>query len=179
MDSSSHSMWRIVIEHVDEFRALFNRSCTHLEAWQVVSFSISLCFLITWIRHINRSDKSLFLRIKCTLYTIMRSLPWVRRRVQADFERARKDIEEEVHQWDQLRDFYKFLPERSIGGEELISEARQYASMGERRYMEHYDPRTRTEDLSVCAKIYDLFSHSDPHRSDAFPGARKMEAEVL
>ncbi|RCN25027.1 hypothetical protein ANCCAN_29263, partial [Ancylostoma caninum] len=51
--------------------------------------------------------------------------------------------------------------------------------MGERRYMEHYDPRTRNQDLSLCAKIYDLFSHSDPHRSDAFPGARKMEAEIL
>ncbi|KAK6051795.1 pyridoxal-dependent decarboxylase domain protein [Cooperia oncophora] len=51
--------------------------------------------------------------------------------------------------------------------------------MGERRYMEHYDPRTRNTDLSLCAKIYDLFSHSDPHRSDAFPGARKMEAEIL
>ncbi|KAK6746945.1 hypothetical protein RB195_000285 [Necator americanus] len=176
---STHPMWRIVFEHVDEARALVNRQCSHLESWQIMSYTLAACFLVMWFRRMNRSDKPFIHRLRSSVYSIIRSLPWVKRRVKADLERARKEIEEEVHQYDQKREFYKFLPEHPLGGEELLSEARQYASMGERRYMEHYDPRTRNQDLSLCAKIYDLFSHSDPHRSDAFPGARKMEAEIL
>ncbi|EYC35398.1 hypothetical protein Y032_1063g3519 [Ancylostoma ceylanicum] len=179
MHTSSHPMWRVVFEHVDEARALVNRQCSHLESWQIMSYTIAMCFLVMWFRRMNRSDKPFIHRMRSSVYSIIRSLPWVKRRVKADLERARKEIEEEVHQCDQKRDFYKFLPEHPLAGEELLSEARQYAAMGERRYMEHYDPRTRNQDLSLCAKIYDLFSHSDPHRSDAFPGARKMEAEIL
>ncbi|VDO26136.1 unnamed protein product [Haemonchus placei] len=177
--TSSNPMWRVVFEHIDEFRASVNRHCSHLESWQIMSYTVATCFFIMWIRRINHSDKPFFQRARSSIYSIIRSLPWVKRRVKADLERARREIEEEVHQYDQKRDFYKFLPEHPLGGEELLSEARQYAAMGERRYMEHYDPRTRNQDLSLCAKIYDLFSHSDPHRSDAFPGARKMEAEIL
>ncbi|KIH68637.1 pyridoxal-dependent decarboxylase domain protein [Ancylostoma duodenale] len=179
MHTTSHPMWRVVFEHVDEARALVNRQCSHLESWQIMSYTIAACFLVMWFRRMNRSDKPFVYRLRSSVYSIIRSLPWVKRRVKADLERARKEIEEEVHQCDQKRDFYKFLPEHPLAGEELLSEARQYAAMGERRYMEHYDPRTRNQDLSLCAKIYDLFSHSDPHRSDAFPGARKMEAEIL
>ncbi|KAJ1362474.1 hypothetical protein KIN20_022026 [Parelaphostrongylus tenuis] len=176
---SSNSMWRVVFEHIDEARALLNRHCSHLESWQIMSYTVAVCFLVMWFRHMNRSDKPFFERLKGSVYTVVRSLPWVKRRVKADLERARHEIEEEIHQCDQKRDFYKFLPEHPINKEDILAEARQYASMGERRYMEHYDPLTREEDMALCAKIYDLFSHSDPHRSDAFPGARKMEAEVL
>ncbi|CAJ0602401.1 unnamed protein product [Cylicocyclus nassatus] len=179
MQSTSHPMWRVVFEHVDEARAMVNRQCSHLESWQIISYTISMCFLIVWFRRMNRSDKPFIQRFRSSVYSVIRSLPWVKRRVKADLERARREIEEEVHQCDQKRDFYKFLPEHPLNPEDILSEARQYAAMGERRYMEHYDPRSRTHDMALCAKIYDLFSHSDPHRSDAFPGARKMEAEVL
>ncbi|WKY05378.1 hypothetical protein Q1695_005969 [Nippostrongylus brasiliensis] len=179
MAPQSNPMWRIVFEHVDEARAFVNRQSSHLESWQIMSYTMAACFFIMWVRRVNHSDKPFAQRLRCCVYSIIRSLPWVKRRVKADLERARREIEEEVHQSDLKRDFYKFLPEHPLGGEELLSEARQYAAMGERRYMEHYDPRTRAQDMSLCAKIYDLFSHSDPHRSDAFPGARKMEAEVL
>ncbi|EPB78817.1 hypothetical protein ANCCEY_02096, partial [Ancylostoma ceylanicum] len=128
MHTSSHPMWRVVFEHVDEARALVNRQCSHLESWQIMSYTIAMCFLVMWFRRMNRSDKPFIHRMRSSVYSIIRSLPWVKRRVKADLERARKEIEEEVHQ---------------------------------------------------CDQIYDLFSHSDPHRSDAFPGARKMEAEIL
>lgn len=78
-----------------------------------------------------------------------------------------------------MREFYKFLPERCMEPEEILADGRRYAMMGERRYMQHYDPQTKTEDMQLSAKLFDLFSHSDPHRSDAFPGVRKMEAEIL
>ncbi|PAV86466.1 hypothetical protein WR25_15033 [Diploscapter pachys] len=179
MDSRSHSTYRVVFEQIDLVRRQFNRQTSHLEAWQIVSYTVSVCFLIAYIRRITRSDKPVLVQLRLWFFKILRSLPWVKRRIKADLERARQEIEEEVHQMDTQRDFYRFLPERPIEEDDLVAEARSYAQMGVRKYMEHYDPQTREQDLKVCARIFDLFSHTDPHRSDAFPGVRKMEAEVL
>ncbi|CAD6192780.1 unnamed protein product [Caenorhabditis auriculariae] len=174
-----HSTLRVAWEYIDDLRILFNARLNHLEAWQVVCYSLSFCFFIAWFRRMTRSSEPLFVQIKLSTYKVLRSLPWVKRKIEAELARAMKDIEDEVHQCDQNRGFYKFLPERCMGEEEILAEARRYAMMGERRYMQHSDPQTRNEDMQLCAKVFDLFSHSDPHRSDAFPGVRKMEAEIL
>ncbi|CAB3405855.1 unnamed protein product [Caenorhabditis bovis] len=170
---------RIFLDYLDEFRVFVNSKCSGLEPWQVISYAISLAFFVSWIRRMFRSNDPPLELIKKSFYAAVRSLPWVRKRIEDDLARARAEIEEEVHQFDQLREFYKFLPERCMDIEDILADARRYAMMGERRYMQHYDPQTKKEDLALSAKLFDLFSHSDPHRSDAFPGVRKMEAEIL
>ncbi|VDN30218.1 unnamed protein product [Cylicostephanus goldi] len=62
--STSHPMWRVVFEHVDEARAMVNRQCSHLESWQIISYTISMCFLIVWFRRMNRSDKPFIQRFR-------------------------------------------------------------------------------------------------------------------
>ncbi|CAI4222163.1 unnamed protein product [Auanema sp. JU1783] len=168
-----------IVDGLDCLRANFNRKCSTLESWQLVLYSISFSLFISWIFKVSASDDNFLQRFRRLSYFMLRSLPWVKRRHQSDLSKLREEVEEEIHQWDKIRDFYKFLPERPLNSEDIITEARQYASMGERRYMEHYDPKTKNEDLKLSSQVYELFSHSDPHRSDAFPGNRKMESEIL
>ncbi|CAP32624.2 Protein CBG13938 [Caenorhabditis briggsae] len=161
-DSSDRDLsFRIALEYFDDLRILFNAKCSGLEAWQIVSYAISLCFFVAWLKRRIRSNEPPLVQIRKSIFSLLRSLPWVRRKLEADLAKAQVEIEEEVHQYDSMREFYKFLPERCMDSEEILADGRRYAMMGERRH------------------LFDLFSHSDPHRSDAFPGVRKMEAEIL
>ncbi|PIC37121.1 hypothetical protein B9Z55_015864 [Caenorhabditis nigoni] len=179
-DSSDRDLsFRIALEYFDDLRILFNAKCSGLEAWQIVSYAISLCFFVAWLKRRIRSNEPPLVQIRKSIFSLLRSLPWVRRKLEADLAKAQVEIEEEVHQYDSMREFYKFLPERCMDSEEILADGRRYAMMGERRHVQHYDPQTREEDMKLSAKLFDLFSHSDPHRSDAFPGVRKMEAEIL
>ncbi|NP_001350992.1 sphinganine-1-phosphate aldolase [Caenorhabditis elegans] len=179
-DSSDRDLsFRIALEYFDDLRILFNAKCSGLEPWQIVSYAISLCFLIAYIKRMTRSNEPPLVQIRKSIFSFLRSLPWVRRKLEADLAKAQAEIEDEVHQSDHMREFYKFLPERCMDTEEILADGRRYAMMGERRYMQHYDPQTREEDMKLSAKLFDLFAHTDPHRSDAFPGVRKMEAEIL
>ncbi|CAI5448854.1 unnamed protein product [Caenorhabditis angaria] len=178
-DEEHHLTFRVFLDYLDDFRILANSKCSGLESWQIVSYAISFCFFIAWFRRQTRSTDPIQTQIRKSIFALLRSLPWVRKRIESDLARAQIEIEEEIHQFDQMREFYKFLPERCMDSEDILADARRYAMMGERRYMQHYDPQTKQDDMQLTAKLFDLFSHTDPHRSDAFPGVRKMEAEIL
>lgn len=176
--------WRLIAQAVDDGRVAFNRTCVHLEPWQIVSYTISLAFLFSWFRRMLKADRPLTQRIRATLFSAIRCIPWVRIQIEEEMEKARKDLEETVHQYDRKKEFYKFLPERGVAAEDIIHEAELYDAMGEYSI---YEGRVsgsvfadnNDEHRQLLEKIFSMFSYSDPQYPDLFPSCRKMEAEIV
>ena len=68
-----------------------------------------------------RSNEPPLVHIRKSVFSLLRSLPWVRRKLEADLAKAQVEIEEEVHQYDHVSwkkiKRVKGAPDRSkIGG---------------------------------------------------------------
>uniref|UniRef100_A0A0M3IFL5 sphinganine-1-phosphate aldolase n=1 Tax=Ascaris lumbricoides TaxID=6252 RepID=A0A0M3IFL5_ASCLU len=99
-------------------------------------------------------------------------------------EKARKDLEETIHESDRKKEFYKFLPERGLPPDAILSEAELYEAMSEYTF---YDGRVSgvmytdydEEHRKLLENIFTMFAYSNPLHPDLFPGCRKMEAEIV
>ncbi|GMR48016.1 hypothetical protein PMAYCL1PPCAC_18211, partial [Pristionchus mayeri] len=175
MTSQEGHTWRLIVDYVDEMRSKINAGCLHLESWQVASYTLSLIFLVLYILDLAASEKGVVERIRARMFYILRSLPWVHRRLNEDLARAKKELEEEVHSNDVTRDFYKFIPERGLGRDEIRAEAELYRAMGRNR--KEIVSERKTD--AVVHEISALFGGTNPRDSHSFSGCRKMESEIV
>lgn len=157
-------------------RVRFNELFHAQEAWQVVSYTMSFCCLIAWVHQFCGpilKNPTLF-----GLYRVVRIMPWVERRLKAEMEKVKVEMEEEVHQHDKARDFYKFLPEHRAFIPDILSEAEQYAMMagGRKAFIL---AKQNPQESELYSKLFNLFCGMDSSKGDLFPGSRKMEAEVV
>ncbi|VDK54573.1 unnamed protein product, partial [Anisakis simplex] len=140
---SGGQTWRLISQAIDDSRMAFNRACVHLEAWQIVSYTLSMVFLAIWFKELMKSDRTLVQRIRAfvikeEIFSAVRNIPWIKRQIEEEMEKARKDLEETIHQTDIKKEFYKFLPERGLPPDAILSEAEMYDKMSEYRM---YDGR--------------------------------------
>ncbi|VDN25788.1 unnamed protein product [Gongylonema pulchrum] len=176
--------WRLIAQAVDDGRVGFNRACVHLEPWQIVSYTISLACLFMWFRRLIKADRPLAARIRATVFSAIRMIPWVKLQIEEEMEKARRDLEETIHQYDRRKEFYKFLPERGLSAVDILSEAELYKSMSEFAFHEGRVSGVVFADIDeehrdLLQKMFSLFAYSDPVYPDLFPGSRKMEAEIV
>ncbi|VDP15108.1 unnamed protein product, partial [Onchocerca flexuosa] len=226
--------WRLVLQIVDDSRVGFNRACVHLEPWQIVSYTLSIACLFIWLQKLLKADRPLSTRIRAVvlfpLYSIkimkfdisirlkhaylnlffqifsaFRMIPWVNAQIKEEMEKARRDLEETIHQYDKkkvrlkklcyhavriflslyhVEEFYKFLPEHGLASSNIIHEAELYKTMSEFSF---YDGRVSgvifadvdEEHRALLQKMFELFAYSDSLYPNLFPGCRKMEAEIV
>ena len=55
---------RVIAQGVDDARVAFNRQCVHLEAWQIVAYTISLACLFMWCHRQLKAERSMSARIR-------------------------------------------------------------------------------------------------------------------
>ncbi|VDN01278.1 unnamed protein product [Thelazia callipaeda] len=180
---SGHT-WRVIAQMVDDGRVGFNQACVHLEAWQIVSYTLSLTCLFMWIHRQLKVDRPLSTRIRAMIFSAIRMIPWVKAQIEEKMEKARRDLEETVHQYDKKKEFYKFLPERGLSVNDIIREAELYKTMSEFSFQEGrvsgiVFANVDEEHMVLLQKMFGLFAYSNPLYPDVFPGSRKMEAEIV
>ncbi|VDM28145.1 unnamed protein product [Toxocara canis] len=198
---SGGQTWRLIAQAVDDGRVAFNRACVHLEPWQIVSYTVSVAFLTLWFRRMMKSDRPISKRIRAAVFSAVRNIPWVKAQIEEEMEKARKDLEDTVHQFDRKKEFYKFLPEHGLPPDAILSEAEMYEAMGEYTfvdgrvsgvvYADHDDEhRKLLEKINITfvsytatsllrSFMFSIFAYSNPLHPDLFPGVRKMEAEIV
>lgn len=99
-------------------------------------------------------------------------------------EESLKEMEDKLLRCDVRREFYKFLPEKGLEPEDIVSEATEYKTMGDPLFERgRVSGATFADDDEeyklLILKIFELYSHSNANFVDVYPAARKMEAEVI
>uniref|UniRef100_A0A0R3S104 sphinganine-1-phosphate aldolase n=1 Tax=Elaeophora elaphi TaxID=1147741 RepID=A0A0R3S104_9BILA len=181
--------WRLVAQVVDDGRVGFNRACVDLEPWQIVSYTLSVACFFIWLRKLLKADRPLSTRIRASIFSAFRMIPWINAQIKEEMERARRDLEETIHQYDKRKEFYKFLPERGLAVSNIIHEAELYKAMSEFSFYEGRVSGVVFTDVDnehrallqkmLILQMFELFIYSDSLYPDLFPGCRKMEAEIV
>ncbi|CAG9535217.1 unnamed protein product [Cercopithifilaria johnstoni] len=176
--------WRLVAQIVDDSRVGFNRACVDLEPWQIVSYTLSVTCFFIWLRKLLKGDRPLPTRIRAVIFSALRMIPWINAQIKEEMKKARKDFEESIHQYDERKEFYKFLPERGLATSNIIHEAELYKTMSEFSFYEGHVSGVVFADVdeehrALLRKMFEMFIYSDPLYPEVFPGCRKMEAEIV
>uniref|UniRef100_A0A1I7Y1G3 sphinganine-1-phosphate aldolase n=1 Tax=Steinernema glaseri TaxID=37863 RepID=A0A1I7Y1G3_9BILA len=166
------STLRIAFQFVDEARLTANRLLVRLEAWQIISYTIAVVFVVQWVRKVLKSDKPVVGRLRAF------------KKIEVEKAKARKFLEEQMMKYDKRREFYRFLPEHGVFPEDIYHEACEYEAMGEFKFSEgKVSGAVYAEDdenfSELIAKVFSRFAIANPIHPDIFPGVRKMEAEVV
>lgn len=133
---------------------------------------------------IRRNDRPLHKRLLGYIMSCSRSLPFVERKIQAEFAGIREEIIESIHKYDKERVFIQQLPSKGMSKDEVLRKATEYDSMGTfdvnggRVSGAVYTDRT-LEFIDMLAEVFKKYAYSNPLHPDVFPGVRKMEAEVV
>ncbi|KAI6187078.1 hypothetical protein M3Y98_00203200 [Aphelenchoides besseyi] len=175
--------FRILVHFFDDLRVVFNRSLDHLEPWQVISYTLAVTFLVQWIRKVMKIDDATSVS-RSWHNLMMLTTTFYRDRIEEQKQEMQKEIEEKMLRSDIRREFYKFLPEKGLSVEEIISEATEYKTMGdplfERGRVSGASFADDTDDQKqLMMKVFEMYSHTNANFPDIYPGCRKMESEII
>lgn len=148
---------------------------------QVVAYTLSATLFVQWVRKVIRIDDAT--SISRSWHQMMLNLSFYNEKFTEQRDASLKEIEDKLLRFDIRREFYKFLPEKGLEVDDIVSEATEYKTMGDPLFERgRVSGSTFADDndeyKQLILKIFELYSHSNANFVDAFPAARKMEAEV-
>lgn len=129
--------------------------------------------------YFNRLDP----RIASWAFKHIKRIPWVRRRIQAEFGHMLADMEAGVKPYRGKFPTYARLPGRGVGREAVLQEMEALKKIEDERWQKgfvsgavyHGDPAH----IDFLNKVYALHSQSNPLHTDIWPSAAKYESEVV
>ena len=167
---------KIVMDQINEF-------CKDYKPAQVVLGTAGLSFLLAYIYGQYNHRVPFFKRLKKAVFKLARKLPMVQKQIKEETEKVRVSFEAEMLKpTNELEDMLK-LPSSKMSPEEVLKLTKTYLGCG------HFDWKQGTfsgtvyngnEELTdLMTKVYGLAAWTNPLHPDAFPGVRKMEAEIV
>ncbi|CAD5228818.1 unnamed protein product [Bursaphelenchus okinawaensis] len=167
--------------------SLLNNRLGRHEPLVLVVVSVTSTYIILKAhRFMTKSEKSLWQRFKSAFFSQLRRLPAVKKKIEAEMAPTLKSIEHSIHDCDESKEFMAVIPAGAKSVEQIVQKAAEYSSMNKK-----FDYKTGKisgaiytdigdeQHIEVLTKIFQTYAFSNPLHPDIFPGARKMEAEVV
>ncbi|CAD5235310.1 unnamed protein product [Bursaphelenchus xylophilus] len=151
----------------------------------VIVSATSTYILLKAHRFWSKSEKSLWERFKSSIFAQFRKLPAVQRKIAEEMGPTLKSIQHSIHGCDESNEFLTEIPGKAGGIEEIVKKAAEYAGMNKKfdyksgRISGTVYTDISEEHLNVLTEIFRQYAFSNPLHPDIFPGARKMEAEII
>ena len=122
-------------------------------------------------------------RLKKSIFRMARLLPMVRKQVESEMIKVKAGFEKELLEpVGHLGDLVT-LPQKGLSKEDVIAKTKLYMDVGEFDWKKGSHSGTvyyGSSDLTdLMTEVYGMALWSNPLHPDAFPGVRKMEAEVV
>ncbi|XP_031550346.1 sphingosine-1-phosphate lyase 1-like [Actinia tenebrosa] len=182
--------WTFVF-YLAEARRHIHRWTRGMEPWEIVVNTVSICFcaflafeILRWfISWIFFQDESFYSRMKKKTFRIIRSLPIIRDKIDAEMQKTLDDMEQMAFPLHEGQVYRTKLPYKGLKEAELMTEIDKYGKMVEIDWEAGHVSGTvyngGKELTKVLTKVYAKFAWSNPLHPDVFPDVRKMEAEVV
>ena len=122
-------------------------------------------------------------RVKKAIFRLARKLPQVQAQIQAETEKVRTSFEKEMLEpTNNLADLLE-LPDSRMSAEQVLELTETYLGCGEFDWKQGTFSGTvyngNDELTGLITKVYGMAAWTNPLHPDAFPGVRKMEAEIV
>ena len=122
-------------------------------------------------------------RVKKAIFRLARKLPQVQAQIQSETEKVRTSFEKEMLEpTNNLVDLLE-LPDGKMSAEQVLELTETYLGCGEFDWKQGTFSGTvyngNDELTGLITKVYGMAAWTNPLHPDAFPGVRKMEAEIV
>ncbi|XP_014087909.2 sphingosine-1-phosphate lyase [Bactrocera oleae] len=160
-----------------------NRAFGNKEPWQVAAITATTVLSTVWLWTFINQDESIIVRCKRQFFRLAKKLPAVRRKIDAEISKAKRDFEGEISKSCTDLSWSLELPANGLSRVEILQLVDKHLNIG------HYSWREGRvsgavygfkEDLvELITEVYGKTSYTNPLHPDIFPGVCKMEAEVV
>ncbi|XP_011184271.1 sphingosine-1-phosphate lyase [Zeugodacus cucurbitae] len=160
-----------------------NRAFGNKEPWQVAAITATTVLGTVWLWTFINQDESVFVRGKRQFFRLVKKLPAVRRKIDAEISKAKRDFEGEISKSCSDLNWSLELPANGLSRQEILQLVDKHLNIG------HYNWREgrvsgavygfKEELVELITEVYGKTSYTNPLHPDIFPGVCKMEAEVV
>lgn len=151
--------------------------------WKVVVGGAGAGLALAYLYSLTQHRQPISERIKSRVFQLVRRIPSVRQKVESEKEKVRCSFEKEFFSATEGIPNLRSLPSKGLPKEVILAETKVHLGLGELDWkggaMSGTVYNSSTELGELMTKVYGLAAWTNPLHSDAFPGLRKMEAEVV
>lgn len=151
--------------------------------WRVVAGSAAFSLALAYCYSLTQGRVPLSARVKKFIFKQLKKLPSVRKQIEGEKEKIRKNFESEHFSATEGIPNLHALPAQGLSKETILAETRMHLDLGSLDWMAGAMSGTvynSSAELSgLTTEVYGMAAWTNPLHCDAFPGLRKMEAEIV
>jgi len=153
------------------------------QPWKVVAGTAALSLSLAYLYSLTQGRVPLSARLKKFIFGIVKKIPKVREKIEVEKEKVRLNFETEfTSSHNGIPDIVN-MPPSGLSRENVLVEVKKHLSLGDLDWahgaMSGTVYNSSQEVTDLMTEVYGLGAWSNPLHPDAFPGLRKMEAEVV
>jgi len=154
-----------------------------VEPWKVVAGSAGVSLALAYLYSLTQGRVPLTARLRARFFQLVRRIPAVKKHIEGEKEKIRVSFEKEYSEATEGVPNIRSLPAGGLGKDAVLSEAKLHLGLGDLDWMGGAMSGTvynSSQELgTLMTEVYGMAAWTNPLHSDAFPGLRKMEAEVV
>merc|ERR1711872_714455 len=154
-----------------------------VDPWKIVAGTAGATLALAYLYHLTHQRVPLSDRVKKFLFKWARKIPAVRGKIELEKEKVKKSFEEEFGGSSEGIPYLHVLPAEGMSHHEILDQTKLHLNLGDLAWADGAMSGTvynSSKELGeLMSNVYGLAAWTNPLHPDAFPGLRKMEAEVV
>nr|CAG4636968.1 EOG090X051L [Ceriodaphnia reticulata] len=151
---------------------------------KLIVLSAGAAYSFAWLqKFLTDEELSMTERAKRYVFSWVRIIPLVKKKVEDETMKARVMMEEDMNKCTKSLSIYSQLPKNGRSVDEVAKEAKEYLELGDCDWkagglsgcVYNVDP----EVTNLVTQVYGMSAWTNPLHPEVFPGIRKMEAEIV
>jgi len=166
---------------IKTYRDIINSFLKNKEPANVIIVSVASTYILykCW-NFYSECEDGIPSTLKKWFFKTIKKIPWVQKKIADELEKTMLDLRKDVNSQLKGLEYHTSLPESGWNRDKIVSEVETLLGLGDYKALSGIchkpEDKTRTE---VITHIYTMTAYTNPLNPDAFPGVRKMEAEVV
>merc|ERR1719323_50973 len=173
----------LVVAPAVELATLLDTRLSGVQPWKVVAGTAGASLLLAYLYSLTQGRQPLTARLRARFFQLLRKIPAVKKQIEGEKEKIRLSFEKEFSNATEGVANIRSLPAGGLGKDAVLSEAKLHLGLGDLDWMGGAMSGTvynSSQELgTLMTEVYGMAAWTNPLHSDAFPGLRKMEAEVV
>merc|ERR1712179_593077 len=143
-----------------------------VDPWKVVAGTAGATLVAAYLYNLTQQRVPLTARVKKYIFKMMRKIPGVRRQIETEYQSSTEGIP-----------YLHALPYDGMSHHRILDETKLHLNLGDLDWaggaMSGTIYNSSKELGELMSNVYGLAAWTNPLHPDAFPGLRKMEAEIV